>query len=406
MASAEELEDFRSEVRSFIEENLPEVLAGGRSVRGVYDVRGQGGGRRSWNNDEERQAFERWRSALMEKGWLAPAWPKEYGQAELDPARQYVLNQEMINYSAPRIVNMGLSMIGPTIIATGTQDQIDRMVPPILNGEASWCELFSEPGAGSDLGGLKTRAVRDGDHYVINGQKIWTSEATRADFGLLMARTDQDAPKHKGISMFRLNMKAPGVTVRPIMSMNGTSEEFNEVFMDDVRIPAQDLIGEENKGWYSLMGLLNTERSAISTVKQIERTFESILGLANDPDFLPLSEASRDELANRKIELEVMRALSDRVARKQLAGSNLANEASILKLFHTELNQRLAGTAMKLAGQYGLLSSEDELAPLNQLVGDHYLYATTLTIQVGTSEVQRNIIATRGLGLPHHREKS
>ncbi len=400
MVSVEELEDFRVEVKTFIEGNLPEILAGGRSIRGAYDVRGQGSGRGQGLSEEEKAAFRTWRSALQKKGWLAPAWPKEYGQAELDPARQYILNQEMINYSAPRTVNMGLSMIGPTIIATGTQDQIDRMIPPILNGEIAWCELFSEPGAGSDLGGLQTKAVRDGDHYVINGQKIWTSEAPRADYGLLMARTDPDAPKHKGISMFRLNMKDPGVTIRPIMSMNGTSEEFNEVFMEDVRIPVEDRIGEENKGWYSLMGLLNTERSAISTVKQIERTFESVLGLAKDEEFQPLSETLRDDLANRKIEVEVMRALSDLVARKQLRGSNLANEASILKLFHTELNQRLAGTAMKASGQYGLLSSEDERGPLNQLVGDYYLYATTLTIQVGTSEVQRNIIAMRGLGMP------
>jgi alkylation response protein AidB-like acyl-CoA dehydrogenase len=215
-----------------------------------------------------------------------------------------------------------------------------------------------------------------------------------------MARTDPDAPKHKGISMFRVDMKAPGVTIRPIMSMNGTSEEFNEVFFEDVEIPAEDLIGEENKGWYSLMGLLNAERSAISAVKQIERTFESILGLAQDPEYQPLTEEMRTDLANRKIEVEVMRALSELVARKQLGGSNLANEASILKLFHTELNQRLASTAIKVAGQHGLLSSEQEDAPLNSLIGDHYLYASTLTIQVGTSEVQRNIIAMRGLEMP------
>lgn len=399
-SSAQELESFRAEVRSFIEENLPALFRDGRSIRGAYDVRGQGADRSHGPSSAEKEAYRTWRDALRDKGWLAPAWPTEYGQAELDLAHQYILNQEMINHSAPRTVNMGLSMIGPTIMATGTEDQKRRMIPPILDGEVSWCELFSEPGAGSDLGSLQTKALREGDHYVVNGQKIWTSEAPYADYGLLMARTDPNAPKHKGISMFRVDMKAPGVTVRPIMSMNGTSEEFNEVFFEDVTIPAEDLIGEENQGWYALMGLLNTERSAISTVKHIERTFESVLQMARDPQYLPLSEETRTDLANRKIELEVLRALSDLVARKQLEGSDLANEASILKLYHTELAQRLAGTAIKVAGQDGLLRHGEEAAPLNGLVGDHYLYATTLTIQVGTSEVQRNIIAMRGLGLP------
>lgn len=403
MASSQELEDFRSEVRTFIEEKLPEVLKGGRSIRGAYDIRGQAPERAQAETEEAKAtkaALKDWRQALQDKGWLAANWPKEFGQAELDVAHQYILNQELLNHSAPRIFNMGLSMIGPTIMSVGTEEQIQRMIPPILNGEVAWCELFSEPGAGSDLGGLQTKAVRDGDHYIVNGQKIWTSEAPYSDFGLLMARTDPDAPKHKGISMFRVDMKAPGVTVRPILAMNGSSEQFNEVFFEDVKIPVEDLIGQENHGWYALMNLLNTERSAISTVKQIERTFESILSLAKDPEYMPLSEETRTELANRKIEVEVMRGLSDRVARKQLAGSNLANEASILKLFHTELSQRLASTAMRVAGQEGLLSSKQEDAPLNGLVGDHYLYASTLTIQVGTSEVQRNIIALRGLGLP------
>ncbi|HTR61240.1 MAG TPA: acyl-CoA dehydrogenase family protein, partial [Candidatus Binataceae bacterium] len=344
-----------------------------------------------------KSAKSQWRESLRKKGWLAPAWPQKFGGGGLGPAHQFILIDEFIKHNAPRFFDMGLGMIGPTIISHGREEQKERMLPPILSGEDEWCELFSEPAAGSDLAGLKCRAVKDGDEYVVNGQKIWTTYANRANWGLLMARTDAEAPRHKGISMLRVNMKAPGVTVRLINNL--TNHEFNEVFFEDVRVPATDLIGEENRGFYYLMSLLDTERSAVSQVASIEKTLESLFKLARSETLPPLSKAAKAELVNRAIEVEVLRGLSQGVAELQFKGRPPVHQASVLKLYHTELAQRIASTGMKMIETHGLLWRGEGRAPLDGMIAQQYLYASTLTLQVGTSEIQRNIIATRGLGL-------
>lgn len=396
MAAIRDLPEFRAEVVKFIENELPDTLKNVPAVRSAFDPEQMG--LEEAPDPQLRKARSRWREALLKKGWLAPAWPTEYGGGGLSSAHQFILTDELVKHNAPRFFDMGLAMVGPTIISHGTDEQKKRMIPPILSGEDEWCELFSEPGAGSDLAGLQCKAVRDGDEYVINGQKMWTTYANRANWGLIMTRTDPDAPKHRGISMLRVDMHHPGVTIRRIGNL--TDHEFNEVFFDDVRVPANDLIGEEGRGFYYLMGLLDTERSAISQVASIEHTFDSLLELARSPRNSPLPSASRTDLVNRAIEVEVLRGLSQGVAELQFRGRTPDHQAAVLKLYHTELAQRLAATGMKLIGTHGLLFRGEKRAPLEGMIALQYLYASTLTIQVGTSEVQRNIIATRGLGLP------
>jgi len=225
---------FRSEVANFIESELPDSLKKGSTIRSAFEE--DGGADRTEPSLKNARAW--WREALRAKGWLAPAWPVKYGGGGLSPAHQFVLIDEFIKHDAPRFFDMGLGMIGPTIISHGKEEQKQHMLPPILSGEHEWCELFSEPAAGSDLAGLQCRAVKDGDEYVVNGQKIWTTLANRANWGLLMARTNPEAPRHLGISILRVNMRAPGVTVRRIQNL--TNHEFNEVFFEDVRVPAND----------------------------------------------------------------------------------------------------------------------------------------------------------------------
>jgi len=394
MAAREELDQFRSEVVKFIKAELPDPLKNVSTVRSAFD---EDPGVSDHADPSLKNAKTRWREALRKKGWLAPAWPEKYGGGGLSPAHQFILIDEFIKHNAPRFFDMGLGMVGPTIISHATDEQKSRMLPTILSGEDEWCELFSEPAAGSDLAGLKCRAVRDGDQYVVNGQKIWTTFANRANWGLLMARTDPDAPRHRGISMLRVNMRAPGVTVRRIQNL--TNHEFNEVFFEDVRVPANDLIGEEKHGFYYLMSLLDTERSAVSQVASIERTLDSLFQLARSPELPPLSKAARGELVNRAIEVEVLRGLSQGVAELQFRGKTPVHQASVLKLYHTELAQRIAATGMKMIETHGLLFRGEKHAPLDGMIAQQYLYASTLTLQVGTSEIQRNIIATRGLGL-------
>ena len=395
MAAREELNQLRSEVAKFIESELPDDLKNVSTVRSAFD---EDAGVSDWAAPSLKEARTKWREALRDKGWLAPAWPVKYGGAGLSPAHQFVLIDEFIKHNAPRFFDMGLAMIGPTIISHGKEEQKQRMLPPILSGEDEWCELFSEPGAGSDLAGLSCRAVPDGDEYIVNGQKMWTSLANRAKWGLLMARTDPEAPKHRGISMMRVSMKAAGVTVRRINNL--TDHPFNEVFFEDVRVPVNDVIGEAGMGFYYLMSLLDTERSAISQVATIERTLDALFELGRSPKLPPLSKAARTELVNRAIEVEVLRGLSQGVAELQFSGKTPTHQASVLKLYHTELAQRIAATGMKMIETHGLLFRGEKQAPLDGMIAQQYLYASTLTLQVGTSEIQRNIIATRGLGLP------
>jgi alkylation response protein AidB-like acyl-CoA dehydrogenase len=383
---------FRSEVSSFIGSELPDELRWRGGLRSSFDSSGSGNA-----GDVSKQ----WRGKLRGRGWIAPAWPKDYGGAGLSVMQQFIFNEEMANARAPRTGGgIALGMAGPTIMVHGTDEQKQRFLPPILAGDQVWCQGFSEPNAGSDLANLETRAVRDGDDYVINGQKIWTSGAQFADWMNVLARTDPDAPKHKGISYFILDMKSPGISVRPLVNLVGNAE-FSEVFFDNVRVPKQNLLGEENRGWYIATTTLDFERSNIASTTHLVLLVIDLLDwtrghVASNECALARTPKLRYELADRFVEAQIARLMSYQIISMQNAGLIPNKESSVAKLYCSELEQRIAQTAMKIAGPYAQSMEKD--APMQ--AGKMYLYSVALTIGGGTSEIQRNIIAMRGLGLP------
>ncbi len=377
---------WRAEVREFLERERPRVDP---DINPVELARERGG------------VLREWRDKLAKKGWIAPAWPKEYGGAGLGVMEQFIMNEEFAEARAPQVGGMGVSMIGPTLIIHGNDDQKREHLGAILRGEVQWCQGYSEPGAGSDLASLQTRAVRDGDDFVINGQKIWTSGAHTADWMFMLARTDPDAPKHRGITYFLVDMKSPGITVRPLINMAG-GHQFNEVFFEDVRVPARNVVGEVNRGWYIGTTTLDFERSSIGNAVGQRQTLEYYLRYWKEhrgkPETASASAAFAGEFADRWIEAATAKMLSYRVVSIQAAGRVPNHEASIAKLFNTELSQRIARTAMKALGTSALLTGRD--APMKGRAPASYLQTVSSTIAGGTSEIQRNIIATRGLGLP------
>jgi alkylation response protein AidB-like acyl-CoA dehydrogenase len=352
------------------------------------------------------EGVDAWRFArgfvkkLSERGWHTLGWPAEWGGQGASHMKQLVFNEEMAYWEAPSN-DLGVDRIGPTIMLYGTEDQKKRFLPPIVRAETVWCQGFSEPGAGSDLASLQTRAVEDGDSFIINGSKIWTSLAHFADWMILLARTDPQAPKHRGISYFLLDMKTPGVVIRPLADMAGR-HTFNEVFFEDVRVPRDCLIGEQNRGWYVATTTLDFERSGIQRVIGGLRTYEQLVQFAAEHarDQGPLRAPIRHRLAELKIEYEVGRMLSYRVAWLQSQGRVPNYEASVSKMYGSELAQHLALTGMQLMGSAGQLSPGSPWAPLRGRIEAMYLTAAALTIAAGTSEINRGIIATRGLGLP------
>ncbi len=378
---------FRTEVREFLRTDLPD------DMRAADDaVLGVGIG------EDERERD--WLRKLAKRGWVAPAWPKEYGGAGLSVMQQFIFNEEMARARAPRPNFLAIGLAGPTIIVHGTDEQKREHLPGILSGEMFWCQGFSEPESGSDLASLKTRAVEDGDDYVINGQKIWTSGAHRAQRMMLIARTDTELPKHKGISFFLLNMKSPGISVRPLTNMANTPS-FNEVFFDNVRVPKKDLLGDLNRGWYVATTTLDFERSGIINGVGLQAMLRELIDYVRSGGARTVAwDAMRSEIADRMIECEVAIALSYRVATMQAKGILPNQEASITKLFGSELGQRIARTAIRAAGPHGLLSEGSPYAPLGGRIEAWYRIAVGATLAGGTSEIQRGVIAQRGLGLP------
>jgi alkylation response protein AidB-like acyl-CoA dehydrogenase len=285
----------------------------------------------------------------------------------------------------------------------GSDEQKAQHLPGILSGDVYWCQGFSEPSSGSDLASLRTSAVKDGDEYVINGSKIWTTGAHRAQRMMLLARTDTEAPKHKGISYFLLDMKAPGVSVRPLVNMADVPS-FNQVFFDNVRVPASDMLGAPNQGWYVATTSLDFERSSIMSVTELQMTVGQLVTFARRPEvedrLLDLYPAARLELADRAVEAEVGVLLSYRVASLQDRGLVPNYEASMTKLYATELAQRITRTGLRLTGAFGVLEEGSKWAILGGRYARMYLMSVASTIAGGTSEVQRQIIATRGIGLP------
>ena len=384
-------EAFRSELLEFLHTELPADWEGPDAF-----------------GEEERQEQAAWEfrrqftRKLADRGWLAMAWPKEYGGLGAPHMQQLIYNEVMSYHNAPGAFSMGVAWVGPAVMLYGTDEQKRTYVPRIASGEDVWCTLYSETGAGSDLAALQARAVRDGDDFVINGQKIWTSNAHRSQWGWLAARTDTEAPKHKGISTFVVDMKTPGVTIRPLINMAGMPG-FSEVFFDDVRIPKENLVGELNRGWYQVAVALDFERSGIQTYSGVRRTLERLINFARSasPEVLRKPQV-RLRLADRAIELNTGTFMAYRVAWMQSRGLIPNYEASVSKLFGSELGQRVALTGLQLLGTYGHLWPGSTWAPLKGRLSRSYVSAVGATIAAGTSEIMRNIVAQRGLGLPRN----
>jgi alkylation response protein AidB-like acyl-CoA dehydrogenase len=382
-------EALRAEVRAFLREALPPAESDTAAMLG----------NRTEEDFEAAVAFNR---ALGERGWLAPAWPKEYGGLGASIYEQIVFNEELGYAGAPDTGTrgFGVGMIGPTLIIHGNEEQKRKYLPKITSGEHIWCQGYSEPGAGSDLASLATRAYRDGDDYVINGQKIWTSGGHRANQMFCLVRTDPDAPKHRGISFLLIDDIAhtPGLTVRPLINMAGR-HHFNEVFFEDVRVPAANLVGEENRGWYVGMTLLDFERSGIGTTASQRRTLERLTeALRGAP--AAVRAKYRTRLADLVVANNVGRWLGYRIGHIQATGGVPNYEASVVKVYQSELGQRIYNTGVNMLGLGGQLRPEEPRAPLAGDMPEAYILAVPSTIYSGSNEIQRNIIATRGLGLP------
>ena len=384
--------EFRLAVREWIHTSLPPSLKGD-------------GGEGEWGqlasgHERDKEALALWRQRLQSRGSVAPAWPRRFGGAELPVMQQFILKEEMARARAPRYGGVGIGWVAPTLMQFGADWMKDRFIQPILSGAERWCQGFSEPGAGSDLASVQTRAVRDGDDFLVTGQKIWTSGAHIADWMILLARTDPTAPKHRGLSYFLLDMKTPGISLSPIINMAGNSG-FNQVFFESVRVPAANMVGEENRGWYVAATTLDFERSLVDLCVEYRAILEEIIACARE-NALPGLRANRLRLVDLLIEVEVARNLSLRVVSMQARGTQPNYEASIVKLYASEVEQRIAAAAFHVAGMAGQITSRGATRRelLMGRMARFQLHSVAATIGGGTSEVQRNIIATRGLGLP------
>ncbi|MXZ88822.1 MAG: acyl-CoA dehydrogenase [Dehalococcoidia bacterium] len=379
-----------------------EALAFEREVDEFLSVEWSPEVRRRVDASPDRYAMEReFRRKLAEKGWLTMSWPREYGGQERSYEEQYLF-QEALNYVSAPGATVGVQQVGPTLMTFGTDEQKDAFLPRIAQGEIDFALGYTEPDAGTDLASLQLRAVRDGDDYVLNGIKRFTSAAHRAEYVWLAARTDPSAPKHRGISMFLVDLQTPGITVKPIWTMSGI--RTNEVYWEDVRVPADALVGEENRGWYYAAHALDFERVSIFTVSGVRAVFDALMRWAREPGpdgTRPIDDGHVSRtLAGYKVQIEVLQMLAYRNLGMIKRGEHPNHEASEVKIFSTELMQRLLHTGTKLLGPYGQLTPESEHAPLGGRIEQGYRAAVMPTFGAGSNEVMRNIIATRGFGLP------
>ena len=384
-------ETFRREIREFVEREWRPV--------GKYDYSPFGGDMDIAAVATQVKDFEK---KLVAQGWYTMHWPEPWGP-DAPISRQLVYREEMAYQGAP--ASLGGGFFAPSLIINGTEWQKQEFLPQIANAEIEVCQGFSEPNAGSDLANLQTRAVRDGDDYVITGQKIWTSGAHRADIGHFLVRTDPNAPKHRGISYLIVDMKSPGITLRPLYNMLGV-RTWNETFLDNVRVPVRNLIGEENRGWYAAMTTLSFERSNIqgpaTLLRQWERFRDRLRGIKLNAEKAIADPITRHLLTDLRIQIEVARMLSYRVAWMQTRGELPVREASITKIMAGELGQRQARTFARIIHEYGIVMPGSKRAHLR--AGDRIGYSNFnvigASIAGGSNEIQRNIIAQRGLGLP------
>jgi len=392
--SPEDLE-FQREVRAFIAENYPAEL------RGKQDE----------GDELSKEDFLSWHRVLAKKGWVAPAWPVEYGGTGWTATQKYIWSEETARADCVRLMPFGLAMVGPVIYTFGTPEQKARFLPGILSGDDWWCQGYSEPGSGSDLASLRTKAVRDGDAYVVNGQKTWTTMAQYADWGFFLVRTNPDAKQQEGISFLLVDMKSPGITVRPIITLGG-EHEVNEVWLEDVRVPLENRIYEEDKGWTCAKFLLAHERTGIAGVAASKRGIEKVKTIARAE-----LDGERALIANpffrRKIaELEMDLAALEFTELRSLAGESSGKgpgpESSLLKIKGSEIQQRLTELSLEAVGHYGApyfrgFGEGDNAHPIGpdyaHRTAPSYFNTRKTTIYGGSNEIQRNIIAKMVLGL-------
>ena len=386
----DEQETFRQEIRDFLSDNL------GEDWRGIDPD--------AYFHDENWFHIRELTAKMAERGWLTLAWPEEYGGQGRPHIEQMIYNEETAYFRAPtRDVSIGTHMVGPTLMLYGTEEQKTHYLPEIASGEAVYCQGFSEPESGSDLASLQLRAVEDGDDYVLNGSKIWTSGAHRSTHCYLLTRTDPDAPKHRGISVFIVDMDTPGIEVRPIINMFGI-HYFNQVFFDNVRVPKRAMIGEKNRGWYIAATTLDFERSGVASFASNRRSIEELVELARETgaNGKPLNEDPmiRQRLAELWTRNEAGKTIAYNVAWMQSEGLVPNREASISKMMGSEIAQQIHELGVQMLGMYGILDKGSKWAYLDGRLAWQWMDSISLTIRGGTSEIQRNIIAGRGLGLP------
>ena len=394
--SAED-ERFRQEFRTWLRDNAPK--------RTAKDSDGSEDGLGAMNETAEDYGRRRaWHKKMFDAGWIGISWPKEYGGRGATLTQQIIYNEELSKVWTPGTVNgLGIMLVGPTLIQWGSDEQKKRYVPKILSGEEIWCHGYSEPGAGSDVASLQTRAVEEGDYFIINGQKVWTSDAHHADWCILLTRTDPEAPKHKGISYILVDMHSPGVTVRPLRQITGDSN-FNEVFFEDVKVPRKNLIGQKNQGWQVAITTLMFERSGIGGGRDMSGEIEELARLAksvrlnghtawDDPDV-------RQKISQFACEAAAIRYTGFRQLTRRLKGLPPGPEGSVLKLCVSELNLKMGKFAMELLGPYAQLEYRAPFAVDHGKWSYKMLGARALTIAGGTSEIQHNIIGERVLMLP------
>jgi len=385
-------EAFRREVRDFIAKHYPERVRG-----------------RARREFDSRDDFMAWHKVLYEKGWVAPLWPVEYGGTGWNVTQRYIFNEECAAAETPGLLPFGLSMVGPVIYTYGSEAQKTKFLPRILSGEDWWCQGYSEPGSGSDLASLKTRAVPDGDHYVVNGQKTWTTLAQYADWIFCLVRTDPDVKQQEGITFLLIDMKTPGITVKPIITMDGT-HEVNEVFFDNVKVPVENRVGEENKGWTYAKFLLVHERSGIAGVARSKKAIERLKEIAEaetvEGEPLIATDAFSKKVADLEIDLAALEFTELRTLALEAQGKKAGPESSILKIKGTEIQQRITELTVEAIGYYAYpydLFFGDNEYPVgpDYAVGasGEYFNMRKASIYGGSNEIQRNIIAKAVLGL-------
>ena len=387
--SAED-EAFRQDLRKWLEANK-QYAPGSVSVM-------------SNESDEQWQARVTWHKKLNDGGWVAVNWPKEYGGRAATVMQRLIFREELsrLNLSEPAI-GMGISLLGPTLLHWGTEEQKRRHIPAILRGEEVWCQGYSEPSSGSDLASVQTRAFEDGDDFVVNGQKVWTSMAQHADWIFALVRTDPDAPKHKGISYLLMDMHSPGVTVRPLVQMTG-GRGFNEVFFEDVRVPKKNIVGEKNNGWQVAMTTLMFERGGGAGQGGPSQEVMDLVQLARK---LPRDDKTawddpsvRQKIAEFASEATALKYTGYRQLTRQLKGMPPGPEGSMMKLVSTELGLKMALYAMELLGSYSQIEFGAPFAIDKGKWSFRMLAARGPTIYAGTNQIQHNIIGERVLGLP------